>query len=207
VVVPALLVTLIGVFGGRPKPPDLSGIDLTKISFSEMQGSSRLMGNKNARVTILEFADLMCPSCREMHQRLILFTFHNHGKVNLMYHHFPLVNEEGHEQSEYAAELSSQLNDDDFWGFVSKVYSMDKQPGRADLDKLFASFHGKHVKTALEARDEVQRDMKIGRDLGVEQTPTYILFIDGKADAKATSFDIKDVIKRPEFAKIFTAKK
>jgi protein-disulfide isomerase len=205
--VPVLLISAIAVFGrvGRPKPPDLSAIDLNRVSFDVLAGSSRALGKPTARVTIVEFADLMCPACREMHQRLLLFMFHNHGRARLMYHHFPLVREAGHEQAEYAAELSAQLDDDDFWGFVSKVYSLDERPDRLGLDKIFAAFHGKRLRTQQGAKEEVQREMKIGQDLGVNQTPTYILFIDGKPDAKASSYDIKDVIKRPEFAKIFSA--
>jgi uncharacterized membrane protein/protein-disulfide isomerase len=205
--VPILAVSAIAVFGGvsRPKPPDLSAIDLRKVSYSELANSSHAIGAAAARVTIVEFGDLMCPACREMHLRLVMFLIHNKGRVRLMFHHFPLVGFEGHEQSVYAAELSEQLSDDDFWEFLSKVYAMEEKPSRTDLDKIFGSLHRKRVRTPQAAHDEVLRDMKIGRDIGVKQTPTYILFIDGKPDAKASSFDIAKVIKQPEFKKIFTA--
>ena len=206
-VIPSLIVVGIGVYGAvnRPKPPDLSSIDLGKVSYSELLASSRIVGQENAPVTIAEFSDLMCPACRQMHQRLLIFLVHQKGKVRLMFHHFPLVGFEGHEQSRYAAELSEQLNADDFWGFVGKVYAMDTKPTRDDLDKIFSSFHAKHLRTENAAKDEVTREMKIGASLGVKQTPTYILFIDGKPVAKASSYDIKEVISRPEFAKIFNA--
>jgi len=207
-IVPVLIVAAIATFGGvsKPVPPDLSAIDLNKVSYAALADSSRPLGQATAPVTIVEFSDLMCPACQQMHQRLMMFLIHNNGKVRLMFHHFPMVKFEGHEQAQYAAELSEQLNPDDFWGFVSKVYGQEERPDRAALDKLFASFKGKRLRTADAAHEKVVNDIKIGTDLGVTQTPTYILFIDKKPVAKASSVDIKDVIRRPEFAKIFTAR-
>lgn len=206
-VVPILVVTSIALFTkvSRPKPPDLSSIDLAKVSLKQLAASSRAVGSASAPVTIVEFADLLCPACRDMHPRLMLFLIHQKGKVRLMYHPFPLVGFEGHEDSGFAAELSEQLNDDDFWNYVGKVYGLEDKPNRADLQRIFASFTGKRLRTAAAAHDAVQNDLKIAQAIGVRQTPTYILFIDEKAVAKASSVDIQDVIRRPEFAKIFRA--
>jgi len=206
--IPLAMVAVVAVIGGatRPKPPDLSLVKLKEASLSELAAASRPLGKADAPVTIVEFADLMCPACRQMHLRLMLFLFHNKGKVRLMYLPFPLVHVEGHELSQYAAELSEQLSDDDFWGFVGKVYGSEQQPTRPDLDKIFAGFTGKRLRTVQAAQAEVQRDMKIGSDYGVQNTPTYILFIDGKPDAVASSVNMQEVIKQPEFAKIFGAR-
>jgi len=138
-----------------------------------------------------------------MHQKLMLFLIHNKGKVRLMYHPFPLANLEGHELSEFAAEQSEQLNLDDFWAYVSKVYGSEQKPAQADLDRIVGALSGKRLRTADEAKAAVAEDIKIGKEYGVTETPTYILFIDGKPAAVASSDSLQNVIKRPEFANVF----
>jgi protein-disulfide isomerase len=138
-----------------------------------------------------------------MHQRLIMFLVHNRGKVKLMYHPFPLKNLEGHEDSEYAAMLSEQLDGDDFWNFVNKVYALEEKPTRADLDRIFATFKNKHPRTPKEAEDAVAADIKLGKEYGVQFTPTYLIFIDSKPESVASSNNIRDVIKEPKYAAIF----
>ncbi len=204
-IIPVAVISAYAVFGHVVKelPPDLSTVKLSSASLPELAITSHPMGQKEARVTIVEFADLLCPACREMHQRLIMFLVHNRGKVKLMYHPYPLKDLEGHEDSEYAATLAEQLDGDEFWNYVGKVYAMEEKPTRADLDRIFATFKGKHAKSPKEAADAVVNDIKIGKDYGVKFTPTYILFIDGKAESVASSNDLKDVIKEPKYAKIF----
>jgi uncharacterized membrane protein len=206
--VPILIISGIAVFDrpGKVPPPDLSSVDITKASLAELVGSSRSQGSPDAPVTIAEFADLSCPACREMNLRLTLFMARTRGKARLLYHHFPLSTLPGHEQSTYAAQLSSQLNDDDFWNFVNKVYGLPEEPKRADLDRIFAEMKGKRIRTPQEAETEVARDVEIGTRYGIKQTPTYILFIGNKPMGKASSYDLKDVISLPAFKKIFTAR-
>ncbi len=205
--VPILAIGAIAVFArpGKVLPADLSSVDLSKVSLSEVADSSRTFGPSTAQVTVAEFADLMCPACREMHQKLLLFVLHNHGRARLMYHHFPFFQLAGHEQSLYAARLSAQLNDDDFWLFVSKVYGMPTKPTKADLDRLFADCKGKRIRTPKEAEARVATDIEIGARYGVKITPTYILFIGDKPEAKASSIDIKEALTSPDFISIFSA--
>ncbi len=203
--VPALGIAVTALVFGvpKPKPPDLSSINLSKVSYAEIAGSSRALGTPKARVTIVEFADLMCPACQDMHPRLLRFWLRLAHKVRLMYHPYPLKELAGHEDSEYAACLSEQLDDQGFWNFVGKVYDQPDKPNRAALDRVFASIPGKRLRSAQAAQQEVMRDIKVAQSIGIKQTPTYILFIDQKPVAKASNVDIRDVIKRPEFEAIF----
>jgi len=205
VAMPTALVAVFAVIGGiaRPKPPDLSSVNFKSASLAQLEASSRPMGKTACPINIVEFADLMCPACRQMHLRLVLFMSKNKGRVRLLYHPFPLVNIEGHELSQYAAELSEQLNDDDFWAFVGKVYGAEQQPGRAELDKMFMSLRGKRKRTPEEAHAYVLDDMKLGASYGVKFTPTYILFLDGKPVDVASSADLQQVIRRKTYARIF----
>lgn len=44
----------------------------------------------NAKVTLIEFGDFQCPSCREL-DRLLHEILPNHPEVRLVYKHFPLT--------------------------------------------------------------------------------------------------------------------
>ena len=138
-----------------------------------------------------------------MHQSLLKFVTRNKGKVRLLYHHFPLTKEKGHEDSQYAATLAEQFGPDDFWGFVSKVYASDEKPSRLDLDNIAAQFHGPKIRTMVEAGVEVVKEIKVGQDLGVTLTPTYIIFINRKPESVASSDSIQAVITQDKYRKIF----
>src|SRR5205823_2017679 len=92
-------------------------IDLSKVLYSEIASTSHFKGDPKARITIAEFGDLMCPACRQMHGRVLTFLGKFPTKVNLMFHHFPMEDEKGHELSRYAADMSERLSSFDFWGF------------------------------------------------------------------------------------------
>jgi len=54
-------------------------------------GKSPTMGPENAKITLYEFADFECPSCRQLD--LVLREFlPQHPEVRLVFKHFPLVN-------------------------------------------------------------------------------------------------------------------
>ena len=205
--VPILIVAAYAKFGGgtpiKPPPTDLSSVKYKKASLSALEKTSNSLGPKNAPVTIVEFADLLCPACRGMHQSLLKFVTRNKGKVRLLYHHFPLTKEKGHEDSQYAATLAEQFGPDDFWGFVSKVYASDEKPSRLDLDNIAAQFHGPKIRTMVEAGVEVVKEIKVGQDLGVTLTPTYIIFINRKPESVASSDSIQAVITQDKYRKIF----
>ena len=207
--VPILGISAYAVFGHVTKevPPDMSSVKLKKVSLAVLERSSRSLGQKSAPVVIAEFSDLMCPACRAMHQKLLMFMIHNKGKVRLLYHHFPLSKVEGHEDSQYAATLAEQLNDDDFWNYVSKVYGQEEKPSRGALDTIVTGFTGKRVRSQREAGNLVIKEMQIGSDYGVKITPTYIIFVNGKPTDVASSVNIKDVILKPIYAKIFAPAK
>ena len=209
ILVPLVVVGSIRYFGDRSKREIAKQykIDLSKVSFTDLRATSHSKGDPKARITIAEFGDLMCPACREMHGRVLTFLGKFPTKVNLMFHHFPMEGEKGHELSRYAADMSEQLSSSDFWGFVDQVYGADTKPDKAALEAMFKNFGDKWSHDAAGAHESVQKAIDLGKKYGVLFTPTYILFIDQKPDAFATSADLAKVLSRPEFAAIIAPKK
>jgi protein-disulfide isomerase len=156
-----------------------------------------LRGPENAKVTIVNFDDLECPYCAQMHAELFPQTAERYKNlVKFVYKDYPLV--EIHPWAMHAAITANCLADQNagtYWNFVDYVHSHaseitgtthDPKQSFDTLDKI--------------ARDEAQRSgldtgklngcmtkqdksavlasMKQGDALGVNGTPT--IFINGE---------------------------
>jgi len=203
-ILPIVLVSGIAIWGGRTKSaaPDLSSVRLDLVSFDDVLHTSHLLGSPTAPITIAEFGDLMCPACRDMHGRVMKFIGKYPTKVALLFHHFPLASEAGHELSVPAAIMSERLSDTNFWSFVNQVYESDSKPTQADLNEIVASLKNKPTKTESEAKKAVTDEIALGAKYGVRQTPTYLLFIHHKPEGVATSTNLAQVLSQKKFADI-----
>ncbi|MCC7304465.1 thioredoxin domain-containing protein [bacterium] len=71
--------------------PTYAANEFAEVSIPYVAGP--LQGDKNAKVVILEFSDLVCPYCQKFHNESyqdILQNYINTGKAALLYKHYPL---------------------------------------------------------------------------------------------------------------------
>jgi len=86
-----------------------------------------ILGNPDADILIIEYADFECPFCADFHPTMerIVNEYAKDSRVAWVYRHFPL--EKIHPQSKKAAVasecVSSILGKSFFWNFTSQVYS------------------------------------------------------------------------------------
>jgi protein-disulfide isomerase len=147
------------------------------------------VGPANAPVTIVEFADLQCPTCAKMHQFLESQLLPKYGdKVRVVFKEYPLV--QIHDWALTAAlanECVYVLKPDAFVPYRTKVFenqtnitatSAEAQLERyaeqagVDLAKVRACIDSKQTMGVIES------DFKEAQALGVTSTPTF--FINGK---------------------------
>ena len=122
VMVPTIL-TLTGLWRGlQHEHPRLAATS---------SGPPWVLGRRNARFTIIEFADLQCPYCRTYFPRLQALV-REHPEVNWQWHHLPLsIHEPMATQSARLAECAGEsAGDKEFWNVVAWMYSHDD--GSAD---------------------------------------------------------------------------
>ncbi len=154
-------------------------------------------GDPNAPVTILEFSDFQCPYCGRFFSQVepqIAKQYIESGKVRFGYLHFAFLGQE----SLWAAEASECAADQDaFWEYHDKLFNSQNGENRGAFNKenlkQFAADLGLDTKTFNQCLDGgkytqyVQSQVNIGRQIGVQSTPTFL--INGQAVIGAQPFE------------------
>jgi len=175
-------------------------------------------GNKDAKVTVVNYDDFECPFCSRMHSTLFPGIFKEYGdRVQFIYKDYPL--EEIHPWAVHAAvnancllaqnatspNTASQSNDA-YWDYADYLHAnqhaISAEKGRdgqnAELDKLALQQAEKHgldvakVQACVKAQDEkaVRASMHEGDNVGVDATPT--MFVNGqKLDGAVPAEEIR----------------
>ena len=165
-------------------------------------------GNKDARVTVVNYDDFECPFCSRMHATLFPLLFKEYGdRVRFIYKDFPL--EEMHPWALHAAVDANCLgaqNGDAYWEYADYLHGNPQAIARdkglaastAELDRLATAQGQKHnldmakLQACVKAQDEraVRASMREGDNVGVESTP--VLFVNGqKIDGALPADDVR----------------
>ena len=153
------------------------------------------VGPSGARVTIVEYADLQCPTCAKFHEFLEKQFLPNYGsKVRIVFKEFPLPMHDWSRTAAIANECGYQINPAAFLNFRSLIFanqnsinalnvrdqmlSLGDQVG-IDRLKLSACVDSKASLPRIEA------DVHEAQRLGVSSTPTS--FINGRIVVGAPS--------------------
>lgn len=168
----------------------------------EVTDKDHIRGNKNAKVTLIEYSDLECPFCKNFHPTTNDLLEAYGDKIRLVYRHYPLPFHQNAQKEAEAAECVAELSGNDaFWNFVDKIFERTTANGTGfaleDLGPLAAEIgvdqarfqecldSGKYEKLV---KDQVTE----GAAAGVSGTPSTFI-VDAKGNNKlivgAQSFD------------------
>ncbi len=155
------------------------------------EGHLPVLGNKDAKVTIIEFSDFQCPFCKTLFDESlaqIKKDFIDTGKAKFAYRHYPLTSI--HPNAQKAAEASECANEQGkFWEYHDQLFTYqadwESLTGDAFTAKLseYATAVGidgttlSSCVTSGKFADKVSEDLKAGTDVGVDGTPAT--FING----------------------------
>ena len=151
-----------------------------------MQNGSPLLGDANAKITIVEFGDYQCTYCHLFHENTkdaLLQQYVSTGKANFVFRDFPLNGPD----SVLAAEAAYCAGDQDkYWQYHDELYknwggektgwvnqkSLDKFATTVglDLDKFDKCVSGKKYE------QKVTDNYNFGQKIGIDGTPSFVIF-------------------------------
>src|SRR6266446_8219791 len=73
-------------------------------TWEALERTDHVHGSPGARVTVVEYGDFECPSCRQAYPAVKIMLKHYGDRIRFAYRHFPLV--EVHPHAELAAEAA-----------------------------------------------------------------------------------------------------
>ncbi len=170
-------------------------------------------GNPDAPITIVEFADMCCPTCRAKTPEIHKFIEDHVGKVKLIYRHFPLMN--AHPMGatcamvgEYAAEKGK------FWNFTLAAMALPQAP-ETHMEVMSVAAQVGFDVNDVEKRiqdpndpvvDRVHRDLSLANRLGLAGTPTFYVLAPGIPAQVGNSNSIMQILSEPRYQKILNGK-
>lgn len=156
-------------------------------------GKLPVMGNKEAKVTVVEFSDFECPFCKkyfdETHAQLQK-DYVDTDKIQFAYRHYPLSSM--HPSAQKAAEASECANEqNNFWGYHDLLFTEQGTWADQTLTKENVIDHFVDYATQLgmdadqfrkcledsKYKQNVADDKAVGDSAQVDGTPTF--FING----------------------------
>ncbi len=150
--------------------------------------NAHILGNKEAPVTIVEFADLLCPTCQQNFPILEDLVKNSNGKIRLVFHHFPLFQLEGHKMAIPAAAVAEMAAEEGkFFPFIAEVYSkpnseMQNNTTLLAIAKSLGMDVAKIEKRLTDSEDQaikrVTDDINLAHAIKINGTPT--LFVQAK---------------------------
>jgi protein-disulfide isomerase len=169
-----------------------------KLMETVLAKTRHFMGDPNAPVTIIEFADFQCPYCGRFFVETkpqIDEQYMQSGDVRFAYFNFAFLGPE----SNWAAEAAEcAMDQNKFWEYHDKLY--DSQSGEnqgafnKDNLKKFAEELGLDTSAFNECLDSgkytelIQEESSMASSIGVRSTPTFL--INGQAVVGAQPFEI-----------------
>ena len=140
-------------------------------------GDAPVMGATDRKIVMVEFSDFQCPFCATADKSVKQFMAKHKDKVTLVYKHFPLT--QIHPEALPAARAAWAANKQGkFWEYhdvlfanqakLSETFYLETATGlKLDLNKFNAD--------RKIADNFIVEDFKLGRKLGIDGTPTFII--------------------------------
>lgn len=142
------------------------------------------VGNKDSKISVIEFSDFQCPYCKKYHEEVISKMLKEYGdKINFVYKQYPL---NFHAQANSAALAAACANEQGkFVAYADKLYASQDVWGK--LKDASATFKTYASQTGLNAaqfgkclddkkyQDQITRNQEEAQNFGVNGTPSTFI--------------------------------
>lgn len=147
-----------------------------------------VLGNKNAKVTLIEFSDYECPFCKRYFDDTypkIKEEYIDTGKVKLVYRDLPLsFHQNAHKEAEAAECIREQGGDSAYFAYHDEIFRRTTSNGTGlALDQLSViaaeiGLNGQMLQNCIDSNkyvSEVDKDLKDAGAVGATGTPSFFI--------------------------------
>jgi protein-disulfide isomerase len=172
-------------------PLPLKGTEETRELFRGIPQNDIVLGNAQAPVTLIEFADLQCPFCARVSVAVlpvIIDRYVRSGKISIVFRALSFVGPD----SERAASMASSVGlQNHLWQFVHLFFENQRGENTgyvtdSFLGQIAAAIPGVNVERALATRNSQEVEAQLrqasveGERLKVAATPAFFLQVPGR---------------------------
>lgn len=158
-----------------------SSVDFSTIPQSRTEDGAFVLGNPDAPVTIVEFADYACPHCQQYRATMDQFIANHvvNGEAKFEFRLFPTV---GGAISEFAGRIGECAEAQEpgaFWEAYELFYQLAEsgqysdQMGRTVAERLNLDYS--QILNCTSSASQPATDVALGRRLGVSGTPAVMI--------------------------------
>lgn len=171
-------------------PPPSRPTTPTNIVVQPVTAEDHVKGDRNAKISIIEYSDLECPFCKRIHPTIQQLVDDYDGQINWVYRHFPLASL--HSKAVREAEATECANElagnDGFWAFTDRLFEITPANNGLQDSQLtdIAQFIGLNT-TAFETclnsgkyTSHVQSDVAQAQAAGGRGTPYSVIVANGE---------------------------
>jgi protein-disulfide isomerase len=152
-------------------------LKLARKDTKSLIGDSPTTGASNRQIVMVAFSDFQCPYCATADKSVKQFMAKHKDKVTLVYKYFPLT--QIHPEALPAARAAWAANKQGkFWEYHDALYTNQAKLGEAFYVETATSLKldlNKFNADRKIADNAIVEDFKLGRKLGIDGTPTFII--------------------------------
>jgi|694.fasta_scaffold00955_42 protein-disulfide isomerase len=152
----------------------------------EVTDEDTYLGNKDAKVTLVEYSDFQCPACRAFEDIVKQLQESYSGEdLKIVYRHFPLRSI--HPNADLAAQAAEAAGEEGkFWEMKDILFKNQAEWSKEKDPKGLFGAYAKSIGLDVaefdedllpedDSKERVEKDYQSGVALGVNSTPTFIL--------------------------------
>lgn len=157
-----------------------SGVNFDSIPQSRTEDGAFVLGNPEAPITLVEFADFTCPHCQDYKGDIAQFIkeYVATGKAKLEYR---MLRTTGSQYGDFAAQLAEcadVVKPGSYWKAHDRIYALSSAGLYDNLGREVASTIGVEYSTLLQCTGtakQFQTDALVGQQAGVTGTPAIMM--------------------------------
>ena len=188
--IPAIIGIFVGAYLGIAENDKVENNETLLTAQKLVRNGSPIVGNPNAPITILEWGDFQCTFCYRFHESsldIIQREYIETGIANLVFKDFPLNGPD----SVLAAEAAYCAEDQGkYWSYHDELYAnwAGEKTGWITDDSLnqFAITSNLDIEKFNSCLDDHKYRQRVldleqfGREIGIDATPSFLIFNDEK---------------------------